>query len=55
MIKKAEFLERQGDPSANPEFLLEYQRAVLRSLQENGILTSEQMADCISLLVKQCH
>lgn len=55
MIRKAEFLECQGDAPVNPEFLLEYQRAVLRSLQENGILTSEQMADCISLLENQCH
>lgn len=53
MVKKAEFLECQGDTPVNQEFLLEYQRAVLRALQQNGILTPQQMEDCILLLEKQ--
>lgn len=55
MIKKATFLECQGDAKVNPEYLLEYQRAVLRALRQNKILTSEQMDDCILLLENQKH
>lgn len=55
MIKKAKFLECQGNAPANPEYLLEYQMAVLRALQQNKILTSQQMDDCILLLEKQRH
>lgn len=55
MIKKAKFLECQGDAMANSEYLLEYQRAVLRTLQQNEILTSQQMEDCILLLEKKRH
>ena len=55
MIKKAKYLECQGDAPANSEYLLEYQRAVLRALQKNEILTTQQMEECILLLEKQKH
>ena len=55
MIKKAKYLECQGDAPANSEFLLVYQRAVLRALQQNKILTTQQMDDCILILEKQYH
>ena len=55
MIKKAKYLEFQWDAPANSEYLLEYQRAVLRALQQNKILTSQQMEDCILILEKQQH
>lgn len=55
MIKKAKYLECQGDAPANPEYLLEYQRAVLRALQQSKILTNQQMEECILLLEKKKH
>lgn len=55
MVNKTEFLECRGDSSVTSEYLLEYQRAILRALQKEKILTREQMEDCILLLEKQMH
>ncbi len=55
MIKKAKYLECQGDALANSEYLLKYQRAILCALQKREILTSQQMEDCILQLEKQQH
>ena len=47
MPKYAEFLECTGTPMAEKTFLLEYQKAVLLTLQKEGILDQFQLEECI--------
>lgn len=50
MASKPELLEKQDDGTVSREFLLAYERSVLLSLQERGILTQQQYEECIRIL-----
>lgn len=50
MASKPELWEKQDDGTVSWEFLLAYERSVLLSLQERGILTQQQYKECIRLL-----
>ena len=50
MASKPELWEKQDDGTVNREFLLVYERSVLLSLQERGILTQQQYEECIRIL-----
>lgn len=50
MASKPELWEKQDDGTVNREFLLVYERSVLLSLQEQGILTQQQYEECIRIL-----
>ena len=50
MASKPELWEKQDDGTVNWEFLLAYERSVLLSLQERGILTQQQYEECIRIL-----
>ena len=54
MPKKAEFLECSGRNTPDRVFLLEYQRAVLFSLQKEGLLDQIQLEECLKKLKSQC-
>ena len=53
MPKYAEFLSCTGTPKAEEAFLLEYQKAVLLTLQKEGIIDQFQMEECIKKLKLQ--
>ena len=53
MASKPELLEYQAADEVGQDFLLAYQRAVLLSLQQQGILNEMQCKDCIQKLEKQ--
>ena len=53
MLKFAEFLECAGTPKAEKVFLLEYQKAVLLTLQKEGIIDQFQLEECIRKLELQ--
>ena len=53
MPKHAEFLNCTGTPKAEKDFLLEYQRAVLLTLQKEGIIDQFQLEECIRKLELQ--
>ena len=46
MPKYAEFLNCTGEPQAEKAFLLEYQKAVLLTLQREGIIDQFQLEEC---------
>ena len=50
MPKFAEFLNCTGDSKAENAFLLEYQKAVLLTLQKEGIIDQFQLEECIRRL-----
>lgn len=53
MVEKAKCLGQKRNLSANPEFLREYQQAVMLTLRENGVLTSDQLDKCINPINNQ--
>ena len=53
MPKYAEFLNCTGSPNAEKAFLLEYQKAVLLTLQKEGIIDQFQLEECIRKLELQ--
>lgn len=55
MVNKPELLERHDDGAINQgainqEFLLTYERSILLSLQEQGILNQQQYEECVKML-----
>ena len=53
MASKPELWEKRDDGTVNQEFLLAYERSVLLSLQERGILTQQQYEECIRILERK--
>ena len=53
MASKPELWEKQDDGTVKREFLLAYERSVLLSLQERGILTQQQYEECIRILERK--
>lgn len=53
MATKAELLEYRNSGAPGREFVLEYQKDVLLALERAGLLTPEQLTDCIRILEKQ--
>ena len=53
MAKNAELLETVGDATANHGFLLAYQKAVLFTLYQDGLLNREQLERSIRKLEQQ--
>lgn len=53
MASKPELWEKQDDGTVNREFLLVYERSVLLSLQEQGILTQQQYEECARTLERK--
>ena len=53
MPKYAEFLNCTGAPKAKKAFLLEYQKAVLLTLQKEGVIDQFQLEECIRKLEYQ--
>lgn len=53
MASKPELWEEQDDGTVSREFLLAYERSVLLSLQERGILTQQQYEECIRMLERK--
>ena len=53
MASKPELWEKQDDGAVNREFLLAYERSVLLSLQERGILTQQQYEECVRILERK--
>ncbi|WP_455582552.1 hypothetical protein [Dysosmobacter sp.] len=54
MSKRPELLERQGAATANSDYLMEYQKAVLLALEKEGLLDHTQLKECITKL-EQIH
>lgn len=55
MVNKPELLEWHDDGAINQgainqEFLLAYERSILLSLQEQGILNQQQYEECVKML-----
>lgn len=50
MASKPELWEKQDDGTVNREFLLVYERSILLSLQEQGILNQQQYEECLKIL-----
>ena len=55
MPKYAEFLNHTGTLKAEKAFLLEYQRAILLTLQKEGIIDQFQLEECVKNLESQCQ
>ena len=53
MASKPELLQSQAADEIGQDFLLAYQRAVLLSLQQQGILNETQFKDCVQKLGQQ--
>ena len=53
MASKPELLQYQAADEIGQDFLLAYQRAVLLSLQHQGILNETQFKDCVQKLGQQ--
>ena len=53
MPKFAEFLSCTGKQTAEKDFLLEYQKAVLFDLQKKGIIDWLQLKECVRKLELQ--
>ena len=53
MASKPELLQYQAADEIGQDFLLAYQRAVLLSLQQQGILNETQFKDCVQNLGQQ--
>lgn len=52
-MKAAKFLGMDGSPQANDGFLLEYQKGILLSLRQQGLLNDSQLAEAIQQLETQ--
>ena len=50
MASKPELLEYQAADDIGQDFLLAYQRAVLFTLQHQGVLNEMQFKDCVQKL-----
>lgn len=50
MANKPELLEWHDDGAINQEFLLAYERSILLSLQEQGVLNQQQYEECVKML-----
>lgn len=50
MASKPELWEKHDDGAINQEFLLAYERSILLSLQEQGILNQQQYEECVKML-----
>ena len=55
MASKPELLEYQAAGEIGQDFLLAYQRAVLLTLQQQGVLNETQFKDCVQKLEKQAR
>lgn len=53
MSHKTKFLKFTGDKKPDNAFLLEYQKAILLSLQEQEFMNSFQINECIKMLELQ--
>ena len=53
MASKPELWKKQDDGTVNREFMLAYERSVLLSLQEQGILTQQQYEECVRTLERK--
>lgn len=53
MASKPELLQYQAADEIGQDFLLAYQRAILLSLQQQGILNETQFKDCVQKLGQQ--
>ena len=53
MAKNAELLETAGSAAASRDFLLAYQKAVLFTLYQDGLLDQEQLERSITKLEQQ--
>ena len=53
MAKNAELLETAGNAAASRDFLLAYQKAVLFTLYQNGLLNQDQLERSITKLEQQ--
>lgn len=53
MASKPELWKKQDDGTVNREFMLAYERSVLRSLQKRGILTQQQYEECVRMLERK--
>ena len=53
MANKPELWKKQDGGTVSCEFLLAYERSVLLSLQERGILTQQQYEECIRILERK--
>lgn len=52
-MNSAEFSHRIGCPQAGAEFLLEYQKSILISLKQQGLLNTAQLTSCFERLDTQ--
>jgi hypothetical protein len=50
LIRQAKFLRCQSETAPDHAFLLEYQRAVLLTLLQEGLVTQEQFDACVCQL-----
>ena len=53
MAKNAELMETSGSAAANRDFLLAYQKAVLFTLYQDGLLDQDQLERSIVKLEQQ--
>ena len=53
MAKSAELLAAEGNAAASRDYLLAYQKAVLFTLYQDGLLNQDQLERCIAKLEKQ--
>lgn len=53
MPKYAEFFAVEGEKKVSRKFLLEYQRCILIALKREGLLSREQLEECILRLESQ--
>lgn len=53
MAKNVELLETAGDAEASRDFLLAYQKAVLFTLYQDGILNQDQLERSAGMLERQ--
>ena len=50
MVSRPELLEYQAECEIGQDFLLSYQRAVLLTLRQRGVLDGVQFKDCVQIL-----
>ena len=53
MAKNAELLETAGNAAASRDYLLSYQKAVLFTLYQDGLLNQDQLEQSIKKLEQQ--
>lgn len=53
MAKNAELLATEGNAAASRDYLLAYQKAVLFTLYQNGLLNQDQLEQSIKKLKQQ--